>query len=264
MEPPEHCQPIKPVSERLAVNLETARAVAEQRSREPGGYLAVYWTLNAVILPVDGFEAELIVGVHIGNKGPLKVALWEPFKNHAVDEHSMSTDQPDETALLEERIGERLRARNDSLAVAESLTGGLVCSRLTSIPGASDYVDRGVVAYSNEAKQTVLGVSREALDSDGAVSETVAAEMARGVRDTAGTTWGLSTTGIAGPTGGTDQKPVGLVYIGVAYAGPWGTGSSMARVERYVFDGDRGAVVRQSTTHALRALDQALDVVESD
>ena len=175
----------------------------------------------------------------------------------------MSTDQPDSTELLEERIGKRLRARNETVAVAESLTGGLVCSRLTSVPGASDYVDRGVVAYSNEAKQRELGVSRESLDSDGAVSESVAAEMARGMRDTATTTWGVSTTGIAGPTGGTDEKPVGLVFIGVAYAGPWGTESSFGRVDRHVFDGDRDAVAQQSATQALRALDQAIDRVEA-
>lgn len=174
----------------------------------------------------------------------------------------MPTDQPNSTALLEEHIGERLRARNETVGVAESLTGGLVCSRLTSVPGASDYVDRGVVAYSNRAKQETLGVSRESLDSDGAVSESVATEMARGIRDTAGTTWGISTTGIAGPTGGTDEKPVGLVFIGVAYAGPWGTESSFARVDRHVFDGDREAVSQTSSTQALRALDQALDAVD--
>ena len=175
----------------------------------------------------------------------------------------MSTDQPDDTDLPEERIGKRLRARGETIAVAESLTGGLVCSRLTSVPGASDYFDRGTVAYSNRAKQRDLGVSRESLDSDGAVSEAVATGMARGVRDIAGTTWGVSTTGIAGPTGGTDEKPVGLVFVGVAYAGSWGTESSFSRVDRHVFDGQREAVAQQSATQSLRALDLALDTIES-
>jgi len=173
----------------------------------------------------------------------------------------MSTDQPDEIELIEEAVGERLRTREETLAVAESLTGGRVCARLTAIPGASDYFDRGVVAYSNSAKQTEIGVSRESLDADGAVSESVAREMARGVRDTAGTTWGVSTTGIAGPTGGTDEKPVGLVYVGVAYAGPWGSESSFSRADRHVFDGDRQAVAQQSATAALSALDDAIDAV---
>jgi nicotinamide-nucleotide amidase len=177
----------------------------------------------------------------------------------------MSTDQPDlpdDIEVSEEAIGNRLRERGETLAVAESLTGGLICSRLTDIPGASDYFDRGLVAYSNDAKQTELGVSRESLDADGAVSESVAGEMARGIRDTAKTTWGVSTTGIAGPTGGTPEKPVGLVYIGVAYAGPWGNESSFTRVDRHVFDGDRLAVSQQSATQALIALGDALDTVD--
>jgi len=175
----------------------------------------------------------------------------------------MSPTQSDETDRIEKTAGEQLRERGDTLAVAESLTGGRVCARLTAIPGASDYFDRGVVAYSNRAKQTDLGVSRESLDADGAVSESVAREMARGVRDTAGTTWGVSTTGIAGPTGGTDDKPVGLVYIGVAYAGPWGSESSFARVDRHVFDGDRQAVAQKSAAAALSALAEAIDAVET-
>jgi len=175
----------------------------------------------------------------------------------------MSPTQSDETDRIEKTAGEQLRERGETLAVAESLTGGRVCARLTAIPGASDYFDRGVVAYSNRAKQTDLGVSRESLDADGAVSESVAREMARGVRDTAGTTWVVSTTGIAGPTGGSDDKPVGLVYVGVAYAGPWGSESSFSRVDRHVFDGDRQSVAQQSVAAALSALDEALDTVET-
>jgi len=175
----------------------------------------------------------------------------------------MSTDQPNEITLVEEELGDRLRDRGETLSVAESLTGGLICSHITDIPGASDYFDRGIIAYSNGAKQTDLGVSRESLDSDGAVSESVAGEMARGIRDSAGTTWGVSTTGIAGPTGGTTEKPVGLVYIGVAYAGPWGSQSSFTRVDRHVFDGDRQVVTQKSTTQALVALSDAVASVEA-
>ncbi|ERH02256.1 MAG: competence/damage-inducible protein CinA C-terminal domain protein [Halonotius sp. J07HN6] len=167
-----------------------------------------------------------------------------------------SSSEPPEAIL-----GDRLTEREETVAVAESLTGGLVCSRLTDIPGSSDYFDRGVVAYSNDAKLEALAVSRESLDDHGAVSESVAAEMARGVRDTADTTWGVSTTGIAGPTGGTDEKPVGLVFVGVAYAGPWGTESSFVSVNRHVFDGDRAAVKDASATAALSALGDAIDEV---
>jgi len=171
-----------------------------------------------------------------------------------------STDDKPPEAI----VGDRLTTRDETVGVAESLTGGLLCSRLTDIPGASEYVDRGIVTYSNDSKQAALGVSREALDAHGAVSEAVAAEMAQGMRDTAETTWGLSTTGIAGPTGGTENKPVGLVYIGVAYAAPWGSEDSFVRVTRHVFDGDRAAVKEQSATHALDALAAAIDDVADD
>lgn len=156
-------------------------------------------------------------------------------------------------------VGNRLRERGETLAVAESCTGGLLASTVTDVPGSSDYFDQGVVTYSNEAKQARLGVSREALDTHGAVSAEVAVEMARGVRDTAGTTWGVSTTGIAGPGGGTEQKSVGTVYLGVAYAGSWGSESSTATAERYEFDGDRAACKAQFVEQALSDLLSALD-----
>ena len=160
---------------------------------------------------------------------------------------------------IERRLGRRLRDRGETLAVAESLTGGLVGSLLTDVPGSSDYVDRSVVAYSNDAKLDVLGVTRESLDAHGAVSAPVAREMARSVRDDAGTTWGVSTTGIAGPGGGTEEKPVGLVFVGVAYAAPWGTGDSFVRAERRVFDGDRWTAKAESARWALRIVEDALD-----
>ena len=168
---------------------------------------------------------------------------------------SAGTDPDDRP--VEAAVGDALREAGHTVAVAESLTGGLVGSLLTDVPGSSDYFDRAVVAYSNDAKLDALGVSRESLDDEGAVSAAVAVEMARGVRDRAGTTWGVSTTGIAGPTGGTDEKPVGLVYVGVAYAAPWGTSDSFARAERYVFDDDRPAVKRASAIRALRDLRDA-------
>ncbi len=161
-------------------------------------------------------------------------------------------------APIEERVGEVLREREETVAVAESCTGGLIGSLLTDVPGSSDYFDRAVATYSYEAKRDALAVSREALDEHGAVSEPVAREMARGVRDTADVTWGVATTGVAGPTGGTEETPVGTAYIGVAYAAPWGSGDSRTTVERYEFDGDRGTVKRRV---AERALADLLDAV---
>jgi nicotinamide-nucleotide amidase len=160
---------------------------------------------------------------------------------------------------VEERIGAALRETDATIAVAESATGGLIGSLLTDVPGSSDYFDRSVVTYSYDAKRDALAVPREHLDEYGAVSEPVARAMARGVRDTADATWGVATTGIAGPTGG-GEDPVGTVYVGVAYAGAWDTGESTTGVERYVFDGDREQVKER---FARRALRDALAAIES-
>ncbi len=160
----------------------------------------------------------------------------------------------DAVTPIEERIGDALREANATVAVAESCTGGLVGSLLTDIPGSSDYFDRSVVTYSYDAKLTELAVSRESLDDHGAVSAPVAEQMAAGVRDTAGTTFGLSTTGIAGPDGGTAENPVGTVFVGRAYAADWGTGGSYTEVSRHVLDGDRKAVKEGIARTALELL----------
>lgn len=168
-----------------------------------------------------------------------------------------STDDP-----LEERLGDALRDADETIAVAESCTGGLLGSMLTDVPGSSDYFDRGYVTYSYDAKLEELGVSRESLDEHGAVSEPVAAEMARGARDVAGTTWGVATTGIAGPSGGTEEKPVGTVFVGVAYAGEWGSKQSYATVERHQFDGSRTEIKAQIARKALSTAIKELSAIE--
>jgi nicotinamide-nucleotide amidase len=168
----------------------------------------------------------------------------------------------DETESTAAVLGDLLTDRDESLAVAESLTGGLVGSRVTDVPGASAYFDRGFVTYAYDAKRELLGVSRESLDAHGAVSEPVVREMAAGARDRADADWAVATTGIAGPTGGTDEKPVGLVYFGVAHAAPWGTGESFVRTERAVLDGDRDAVKRGAAERALDALVRTIEEVD--
>lgn len=160
---------------------------------------------------------------------------------------------------IEERVGDVLRKRGEFVATAESCTGGLIGSLLTDVSGSSDYFDRSYVTYSYDAKLEELGVPREDLDDEGAVSEPVARQMARGARDGAGATWGVATTGIAGPTGGTDEKPVGTVYVGVARAGGWGSGDSWCEVERYVFDGSRTEIKRQIAERALEDLVEAAE-----
>jgi len=119
---------------------------------------------------------------------------------------------------LEETIGNLLRERKQTLATAESCTAGLLAGRITDIPGSSDYFDRGVVTYSNRSKSELLGVPEETIEKYGAVSKETAEAMALGIRRKAGVDYGVSVTGIAGPAGGTEEKPVGTVFIAVASA----------------------------------------------
>jgi nicotinamide-nucleotide amidase len=116
-------------------------------------------------------------------------------------------------------VGHLLRLHHQTLAVAESCTGGGLGQMLTEVPGSSDYFMGGVISYDNRVKETLLGVRRETLDTIGAVSADCAEQMAQGICDRIGTDWGISITGIAGPGGGSTEKPVGLVYIGIAGPG---------------------------------------------
>jgi len=140
---------------------------------------------------------------------------------------------------LEAVLGRILREKKLTLATAESCTGGLVGNLITDVPGSSDYYLGGVVAYHNDVKMKLLGVSEATLREFGAVSEPTARQMAEGVRKLIGADVGLSTTGIAGPTGGTPEKPVGLVYMGVAMEGK-------TRVIKRIFRGNRLEVKKQS------------------
>ncbi|MCS6815302.1 MAG: CinA family nicotinamide mononucleotide deamidase-related protein, partial [Cyanobacteria bacterium] len=124
----------------------------------------------------------------------------------------------DDDDSLASVVGKQLQARGETLAVAESCTGGGLGQAITAIPGSSAYFWGGIISYDNQVKVNLLNVDPETLASQGAVSHAVAQQMAVGVRSRLGTTWGLSITGIAGPSGGTAAKPVGLVYIGLASA----------------------------------------------
>lgn len=153
---------------------------------------------------------------------------------------------------LEARVGALLKAKGWTIGAAESCTGGLVLHRLTNIPGSSDYVLGGVVAYSNAVKQTLLGVQEATLSAHGAVSEQTAAEMATGARKALGVDVAVSITGIAGPGGGTPQKPVGLTYIGLAGR------DNLLLVRRHVWPGDREAVKSASAEAALQLVLEVL------
>lgn len=153
---------------------------------------------------------------------------------------------------LDRRVHEALLARSLTIATAESSTGGLIAARLTAISGSSRYVIGGVVAYADQVKQAVLGVREETLVGYGAVSEPVARQMANGVRALLQTDLALSVTGIAGPTGATETKPVGLHFIGLSTPdGTW--------VRRFLWEGDRYANRQSSAGAAFQLLLDYLD-----
>lgn len=144
-------------------------------------------------------------------------------------------------------MGELALARRVMLATAESCTGGLVAAAITDIAGSSDWFERGFVTYSNRAKIEQLGVDLAIIASHGAVSELTALAMAQGARAASGAHWTVAVTGIAGPAGGSPDKPVGTVWL--AWAGPEGAEALHRR-----FDGDRAGVRRASVAAALQGL----------
>lgn len=153
----------------------------------------------------------------------------------------------DKDTTLEQAVVELLRTNSLYLATCESCTGGMIASKIVDVPGASDVFKEGFVTYSNKAKRSRLGVKKSTLVKYGAVSEQTAKEMVKGCAATAKANVTVSTTGIAGPDGGTDDKPVGLVYIGCSVCGK-------TKVVKYNFDGDRMEIRSRATSAALALL----------
>ena len=153
---------------------------------------------------------------------------------------------------MEYRIAALLEKKNIKVSTAESCTGGLVAAALVNVAGISNWFEEGYVTYSNTAKQKLLGVDKDTLEQFGAVSEQTARQMAIGAAKAAGCQAAVATTGIAGPDGGTDEKPVGLVYIGAVVRDD-------VVIEKHIFKGDRADVRKQSTQAALELLEQMLE-----
>ena len=188
------------------------------------GLVYTRWGMNSVAFVVDGNAVKRIE---------------EPRLGHIV----YSADgRP-----LEAVIGELLRSRQLTLSVAESCSGGLLSSRITDVPGSSDYFDRGAVCYSNQSKEEWLGVPGDLIATHGAVSEPVATAMASGIADRARSDVGIGITGIAGPGGGTPEKPVGTVAIAVKTP-------SASQVRTFQFLGGRDMVKFQSAQAAMNML----------
>ena len=148
-------------------------------------------------------------------------------------------------------LGDALRARGEHLGTAESCTGGLIAAACTAVAGSSDWFERGIVSYSNEAKAECLGVPPALVAAHGAVSREVALAMAQGLLSRAPVQWTVAVTGIAGPGGGTPDKPVGTVWLA------WGRDGAL-QAERLQLDGDRSAIRRRTVEIALQRLREAL------
>ena len=206
-----------------------------------GRWVSQPLSINTTILAMLG-QIELHLTAHADEEAAAHAALDAAVAELAatLGDAVYSVDgQP-----LEVVVGDLLRSRGATIAVAESCTGGLLASRLTDVPGSSAYVERGAVCYSNRAKVEMLGVDPTMIETFGAVSEPVAEAMAAGIRARAGVTVGVGITGIAGPDGGTPEKPVGTVAIAVQ------TGDD-AKVRTFRFMGGREMVKFQASQAAL-------------
>jgi nicotinamide-nucleotide amidase len=148
---------------------------------------------------------------------------------------------------LLKNVSDQLKKQGLKIATAESCTGGLIAHTLTNVSGSSDYFDRGIISYSNKAKTQELGVPEDILEEYGAVSEQVAKSMAEGIRTKSNVDIGIATTGIAGPTGGTEEKPVGLVYIAIST-------QKGTNVKKFMFKGDRLQNKKSTCNEALNML----------
>ena len=162
----------------------------------------------------------------------------------------MFNDIFSETTMIE--LQTLLRANNQTITTAESCTGGLISSRITDISGASDYFEAGITTYSNVSKIRLLNVPEDIIDRYGAVSEETAKAMAEGVKKTVHADIGVSVTGIAGPTGGTEGKPVGTVFIGLAT-------KKATYVRKFFFDGNRLEIRRKTSDAAFMLVEEYLE-----
>jgi nicotinamide-nucleotide amidase len=198
---------------------------------------------------IGTIEVRLLVGAHEGQAAAARADALEARAHELVGRHHVCATGE---ASLAESVGALLVDRRLTVASAESCTGGRLAAAFTAIPGISAAFLEGLVTYSNEAKTRLLGVPADIIEARGAVSQEVARAMATGVRERAAADWGVSTTGVAGPGGGSPDKPVGLVHIAVA-----GPGGVVHHVERR-YPGDREQVQARATAGALDLLRRAV------
>ena len=202
--------------------------------------------IKLAYLPTDGVIKLRLSGRGDNKARILKIINRQVDKLYKIIPKYIFGEQDDS---LEKCIGELLKEKNETLCTAESCTGGMIAHQITTVPGSSEYFTGSVIAYSNRIKEKELGVNSATLENEGAVSRQVVEQMAEGVRKRYDTGYSIATSGIAGPAGGTPEKPVGTVWIAVA--GKNGTYSG-----KYIFGNNRIRNIRRSTLTALNLLRQ--------
>lgn len=249
----------------------TAEGTPELRAAIPGATVLTESTVRLFGLPESELATTMVearrAGVAVDDveittcmrRGELEVvSRWSPeheadglaFEAFLSERHGDVVYSPD-GRTIDELILDGLRVKGWTIATAESCTGGLLAGRLTDLPGSSDVVAGGIVSYANAVKTGALGVDRALIEAHGAVSAEVAAAMAAGVRERLGTDVAISTTGVAGPGGGSEAKPVGTVFVGIA-------AQDGGLVRGLRLPGDRAAVRDRTTTAALHLLRRVL------
>ncbi len=218
--------------------------------KEKKRHLHIFRTFGLSEVEIDSLLSD-IEDVHL-NPTPKGVDIFVKDKEQAFLENKVKVIRErlgyyiyaEGNVEMEEVVGRLLRENGKTISTAESSTGGLIVSRLVNVPGSSSYVIAGIVSYANEAKVNILGVKKDSLEKFGAVSEIVAKEMVEGVRKLTGTDLALSDTGIAGPTGATPEKPLGLHYIGF-------TDGKETQIHKVIFKGERNDVRLRVSQYAL-------------
>jgi nicotinamide-nucleotide amidase len=191
-------------------------------------------------------DAQILLHHRRVRTGDFLLYTHSPILSELQGVHSMDN----ELFALAERLGHSLKAQGYKIATAESCTGGWIAQALTEVPGSSAWFDQGFVTYSNNAKVQMLGVNSQTLVQHGAVSAEVAQQMAAGALANSEADWAIAVTGIAGPDGGSEDKPVGTVYIA------WQNKNGFSNVERLSLSGNRHQIRRQTV---IRAIERVLD-----
>ncbi len=199
-------------------------------------------------ISIEAFPGDVHIILEAEDEGDNSAKkLCKPVVKEIKSRFGLNIYATDKDTTLEQSVVELLSTNALVLATCESCTGGMVASKIIDVPGASEVFREGFVTYSNKAKRSRLGVKKSTLVKYGAVSEQTAKEMVKGCASASKANVNLSTTGIAGPDGGTEEKPVGLVYIGCNVCGK-------TKVNKYNFEGDRMEIRRKATSAALSML----------